>query len=55
MLSPTLRAAAGRRIALARSQRPRYASHEAPQYNEPTGWFLGEKVFVSAHGGNTPD
>lgn len=27
----------------------RYASHEAPQYNEPTGWMFSEKVrFVTA-------
>jgi hypothetical protein len=24
----------------------RYASHEAPQYNEPSGWLFGEKVGV---------
>lgn len=39
------------RVALLRAracrlQGARYASHEAPQYNEPTGYFLGEKVRV---------
>jgi hypothetical protein len=27
-----------------RLQCRRYASHEAPQYNEPSGWLFGEKV-----------
>ncbi|KAJ7597109.1 Ndufb11, NADH dehydrogenase 1 beta subcomplex subunit [Mycena floridula] len=25
-------------------QQTRLASHEVPQYNEPTGWFLGQKT-----------
>jgi hypothetical protein len=42
MLSPTpLRAL---RIAVPRLRGRRFASHEAPQYNEPSGWLFGEKV-----------
>ncbi|TFK41092.1 Ndufb11, NADH dehydrogenase 1 beta subcomplex subunit [Crucibulum laeve] len=40
MLSTTLRAA---RAAAPRLQSRRFASHEAPQYNEPTGFLFGEK------------
>lgn len=32
------------RVGSSRLQCRRYASHEAPQYNEPSGWLFGEKV-----------
>jgi len=31
------------RAGSSRLQCKRYASHEAPQYNEPSGWLFGEK------------
>ena len=34
----------GLRTGSSRLQCKRYASHEAPQYNEPSGWLFGEKV-----------
>jgi len=33
----------GLRTGSSRLQCRRYASHEAPQYNEPSGWLFGEK------------
>jgi len=33
----------GLRASSSRFQTKRYASHEAPQYNEPSGWLFGEK------------
>lgn len=41
MLSTTVRAA---RPCLRRIPGRRFASHEAPQYNEPSGYLFGEKV-----------
>lgn len=35
------------RVATPRFHGKRWASHEAPQYNEPTGWLFGEKVNAS--------
>jgi len=32
------------RIVTPRLKGRRFASHEAPQYNEPSGWLFGEKV-----------
>lgn len=32
------------RLAVPRIKGKRFASHEAPQYNEPSGWLFGEKV-----------
>ena len=34
----------GLRTGSSRLQCKRYASHEAPQYNEPSGYLFGEKV-----------
>lgn len=34
----------GLRASSSRFQTKRFASHEAPQYNEPSGWLFGEKV-----------
>ncbi|KAF8237787.1 hypothetical protein L208DRAFT_1355780 [Tricholoma matsutake] len=31
------------RLAVPRIKGKRFASHEAPQYNEPSGWLFGEK------------
>lgn len=41
MLSTTLRAA---RPCVRRIPGRRFASHEAPQYNEPSGYLFGEKA-----------
>lgn len=36
--------ARGLRASSSRLPTKRYASHGAPQYNEPSGWLFGEKV-----------
>ena len=43
MLSPSLRSL---RSTVCRVQGRRFASHETPQYNEPSGYLFGEKVLV---------
>ena len=46
-LAPMLSSASvarGLRASSSRLPTKRYASHGAPQYNEPSGWLFGEKV-----------
>ena len=53
-MPPALRALQSR-IAR-RAQGRRFASHGAPQYNEPSGWLFGEKVSsISADVGDIGD